>query len=51
MPSTLDVVSDWGATHAGVAAIEAGLDQNMPGGISFVTDGESFFGGNISLGE
>lgn len=25
------VCSDWGATHAGVASIEAGLDQDMPG--------------------
>ncbi|KAJ4363052.1 hypothetical protein N0V83_010170 [Neocucurbitaria cava] len=27
------VVSDWGGTHSGVSAIEAGLDMNMPGGL------------------
>ncbi|KAF2124987.1 glycoside hydrolase family 3 protein [Dothidotthia symphoricarpi CBS 119687] len=46
------VMSDWGATHAGVPAIEAGLDMNMPGGLgpyglAFGTP--SFFGGNITL--
>lgn len=44
------VMSDWAATHSGVAAIEAGLDMNMPGGISFVdTTGSSLWGGNISI--
>lgn len=47
------VMSDWGATHAGMAAIEAGLDMDMPGnqgryGMEF--DGGSFFGGNITTG-
>ena len=46
------VMSDWGATHTGVAAIEAGLDMNMPGGLgayglNFGTP--SYFGGNITL--
>ena len=46
------VMSDWGATHTGVAAIEAGLDMNMPGGLgayglSFGTP--SFFGGNVTI--
>jgi len=27
------IMSDWGATHSGVASIEAGLDMNMPGGL------------------
>jgi beta-glucosidase len=27
------VMSDWGATHSGVASIEAGLDMDMPGGL------------------
>ena len=44
------VVSDWLATHSGVASIEAGLDMNMPGGIGFLSDDTSFFGGNISMG-
>ncbi|KAF1843405.1 glycoside hydrolase family 3 protein [Cucurbitaria berberidis CBS 394.84] len=46
------VVSDWGATHTGVAAIEAGLDMNMPGGLGpygTLFQKPSFFGGNITL--
>lgn len=27
------IMSDWGATHPGVASIEAGLDMNMPSGL------------------
>ncbi|PVH95984.1 glycoside hydrolase family 3 protein [Periconia macrospinosa] len=47
------IMSDWGATHSGVASIEAGLDMNMPGGLG--TYGmnfgiPSFFGGNITIG-
>ncbi|KAF5849059.1 hypothetical protein GGP41_006003 [Bipolaris sorokiniana] len=30
------VMSDWGATHAGIASFEAGLDMDMPGGQSLV---------------
>ncbi|KAI9052184.1 hypothetical protein LZ554_003544 [Drepanopeziza brunnea f. sp. 'monogermtubi'] len=46
------VMSDWGATHSGVASIEAGLDMNMPGGLGLY--GETFgepsdFGGNVTL--
>ncbi|KAF2727042.1 avenacinase [Polyplosphaeria fusca] len=43
------VMSDWGATHSGVAAIQAGLDMDMPGGIGFISGDSSFFGGNITL--
>jgi beta-glucosidase len=42
------VMSDWSATHTGVPAIEAGLDMNMPGGISFTGSDSSFFGGNVT---
>lgn len=42
------VVSDWGATHAGVAPILAGLDMNMPGGIAFTETEHSFFGSNLT---
>ncbi|KAI4716172.1 hypothetical protein E4T48_07615 [Aureobasidium sp. EXF-10727] len=42
------VMSDWGATHSGVASINAGLDMDMPGTIGFVAGGNSFFGGNIT---
>lgn len=47
------VMSDWGATHSGVASIEAGLDMNMPGGLGaygLLFDVPSFFGGNITIG-
>ncbi|KEQ89398.1 hypothetical protein M438DRAFT_308752 [Aureobasidium pullulans EXF-150] len=42
------VMSDWGATHSGVASINAGLDMDMPGTIGFRAGGNSFFGGNIT---
>jgi beta-glucosidase len=47
------IMSDWGATHSGMASIEAGLDMNMPGGMgsygqTFIK--ESFFGGNVTNG-
>jgi beta-glucosidase len=46
------IMSDWGATHAGVSSVEAGLDMNMPGGLgpygsNFGTP--SYFGGNITM--
>ncbi|KAI9367460.1 putative beta-glucosidase G [Aspergillus egyptiacus] len=46
------VMSDWGATHSGVASIEGGLDMNMPGGLgSYGANNKagSFFGGNVTL--
>ncbi|KAH7073707.1 glycoside hydrolase superfamily [Paraphoma chrysanthemicola] len=43
------VMSDWLGTHAGIAAIEAGLEMDMPGGISFLTGSPSYFGGNVTL--
>lgn len=42
------VVSDWGATHAGVGPILAGLDMNMPGGIAFTETEHSYFGANLT---
>ena len=42
------MVSDWGATHAGVAPILAGLDMDMPGGIAFTETKHSYFGGNLT---
>ncbi|KAH3983159.1 hypothetical protein HBI04_079020 [Parastagonospora nodorum] len=42
------VMSDWAATHSGVASIEAGLDMDMPGGIGFFSGTSSFFGGNVT---
>ncbi|KAF2830866.1 hypothetical protein CC86DRAFT_168323 [Ophiobolus disseminans] len=42
-------MSDWMAVHAGTAAIEAGLDMNMPGGIAFTSASPSYFGGNITI--
>ncbi|GAB7363512.1 hypothetical protein MBLNU230_g3781t1 [Neophaeotheca triangularis] len=46
------IMSDWGATHSGVASMEGGLDMNMPGGLGsygFTFEGVgSFFGGNVS---
>ncbi|KIW33155.1 uncharacterized protein PV07_00026 [Cladophialophora immunda] len=41
------VMSDWQATHAGVPAIKAGLDMDMPGSIGSSRD-TSFFGGNVT---
>ncbi|KAH7408303.1 glycoside hydrolase superfamily [Phaeosphaeria sp. MPI-PUGE-AT-0046c] len=43
------VMSDWGGTHSGVAAIGAGLDMNMPGGIEFTTASPSYFGRNVTI--
>ncbi|KAK5217525.1 hypothetical protein LTR72_009642 [Exophiala xenobiotica] len=44
------IMSDWGGTHAGVASINAGLDMDMPGPLSFSGDqNSSFFGGNVTL--
>ncbi|KAF2686783.1 glycoside hydrolase family 3 protein [Lentithecium fluviatile CBS 122367] len=42
------VMSDWTATHSGVASIEAGLDMNMPGGIPFTSANPSYWGGNLT---
>ncbi|KAL8287847.1 avenacinase [Gaeumannomyces tritici] len=43
------VVSDWAATHSGVASIEAGLDMNMPGPLNFFAPTlGSYFGKNIT---
>ncbi|KAI0008315.1 putative beta-glucosidase G [Xylariaceae sp. FL0662B] len=45
------VMSDWGATHTGVSAVESGLDMTMPGGIGAYGMNRaagSFFGGNIT---
>ncbi|KAJ5637655.1 hypothetical protein N7490_007534 [Penicillium lividum] len=45
------VMSDWGATHSGVASIESGMDMTMPGGFTVYgelwTEG-SFFGKNLT---
>lgn len=41
-------MSDWEATHAGNATIQAGLDMNMPGGIEFTAASPSYFGQNIT---
>lgn len=41
-------MSDWVATHSGVASIEAGLDMNMPGGIRFLNSTPSYFGKNLT---
>ncbi|KAF4126206.1 beta-glucosidase [Geosmithia morbida] len=46
------VMSDWGATHSGVASIEQGLDMNMPGGLgNYGTDWDagSYFGKNVTI--
>lgn len=47
------IMSDWGATHSGVASIEGGLDMNMPGGLGLyglqLRGNNSFFGGNVTL--
>ncbi|KAH7309163.1 putative beta-glucosidase [Stachybotrys elegans] len=48
------VMSDWFATHSGVASIEAGLDMDMPGYFlprAFSDSGDdylSFFGANVT---
>lgn len=44
-------MSDWGATHSGVASIESGLDMDMPGGLGLygLQFGEpSDFRGNVT---
>lgn len=45
------VMSDWGATHSGVASIESGMDMTMPGGFTLYgemwTEG-SYFGKNLT---
>ena len=41
-------MSDWGATHFGVPVIEAGLDMDMPGGITFTDTAHSYFGANLT---
>ncbi|EUC27282.1 glycoside hydrolase family 3 protein [Bipolaris zeicola 26-R-13] len=43
------VMSDWLATHTGVAAIEAGLDMDMPGGIGFTSGTPTYFGANVTM--
>lgn len=42
-------MSDWEATHAGNATIQAGLDMNMPGGIGFTSASPSYFGQNLTM--
>lgn len=45
------VMSDWGATHSGVAAIESGLDMDMPGPMGYygmAWGSGSFFGENVT---
>ncbi|KAJ5899853.1 hypothetical protein N7495_004597 [Penicillium taxi] len=45
------VMSDWGATHSGVASIEAGMDMTMPGGFTLygeIWDQGSWFGQNLT---
>ncbi|KAF3398431.1 putative beta-glucosidase G [Penicillium rolfsii] len=44
------VMSDWGATHSGIASIQSGLDMNMPGGLGAYgihPEAGSLFGGNL----
>ena len=45
------VMSDWGATHSGVASAESGMDMTMPGGFTeygeLWTEG-SYFGKNLT---
>lgn len=46
------IVSDWFATHSGVASAEAGLDMTMPGPVdqasATVLSSTSYFGANLS---
>ncbi|KAH7356905.1 beta-glucosidase [Rhexocercosporidium sp. MPI-PUGE-AT-0058] len=42
------VMSDWGAVHAGVDSVEAGLDMNMPGPLGFFVTEPSFWGPNLT---
>lgn len=45
------VMSDWGATHGGVASVESGMDMTMPGGFTLYgelwTEG-SYYGKNLT---
>ncbi|KAJ5298613.1 uncharacterized protein N7443_006733 [Penicillium atrosanguineum] len=45
------VMSDWGATHSGVASVESGMDMTMPGGFTLYgelwTEG-SYLGKNLT---
>jgi len=38
------VMSDWGANHSTVASADAGMDMEMPGGISGSADGTDYYG-------
>ncbi|KAK7522972.1 glycoside hydrolase family 3 protein [Phyllosticta citriasiana] len=45
------VMSDWMGTHSGVASVEAGLDQTMPGAWNWephFDDVPSWYGGNLT---
>jgi len=46
---TLELVSDWFATHSGVKSINAGLDVKMPGPINqcSIWIGDAYFGQHI----
>jgi beta-glucosidase len=44
-------MSDWGATHSGVATAEGGMDMNMPGGLGvygLFPQAGSVWGGNLT---
>ena len=41
------VMSDWWATHSGVATANAGTDMTMPGDSGWGTWGESYWGSNL----
>lgn len=43
------VISDWLATHSGVASILAGLDVTMPGDSASYNNGYSYFGSNLTI--
>ncbi|OAL53502.1 hypothetical protein IQ07DRAFT_640558 [Pyrenochaeta sp. DS3sAY3a] len=43
------VMSDWGGTHSGLAAIESGLHMNMPGGIAITEPTPSYWGQNLTI--
>ena len=42
------IMSDWAAQHSGVASALAGLDQTMPGDVSF-DSGDSYWGANLTI--
>lgn len=47
------IMSDWGATHSGMASVEAGLDMDMPGPLGdygMAWGSGSFFGQNLTTG-